>query len=50
MLGYVVIVPDYPGFGDSKPYNFDLDRYDSGTIKAFSTTWRVSICCRCILM
>ena len=33
MLGYVVIVPDYPGFGDSKPYDFDTDRYDSGTIK-----------------
>ena len=33
MLGYVVIVPDYPGFGDSRPYNFDADRYDSGTIK-----------------
>ena len=33
MLGYVVIVPDYPGFGDSKPYDFETDRYDSGTIK-----------------
>lgn len=33
MLGYVVIVPDYPGFGDSKPYDYDADRYDSGTIK-----------------
>ena len=33
MQGYVVIVPDYPGFGDSRPYNFDSDRYDSGTIK-----------------
>jgi pimeloyl-ACP methyl ester carboxylesterase len=33
MLGYVVIVPDYPGFGDSKPYDFESDRYDSGTIK-----------------
>jgi pimeloyl-ACP methyl ester carboxylesterase len=33
MLGYVVIVPDYPGFGDSRPYNFESDRYDSGTIK-----------------
>ena len=33
MLGYVVIVPDYPDFGDSKPYDFDTDRYDSGTIK-----------------
>ncbi|MDE0867341.1 MAG: alpha/beta fold hydrolase, partial [Rubripirellula sp.] len=33
MLGYVVNVPDYPGFGDSRPYNFESDRYDSGTIK-----------------
>jgi len=33
MMGYVVIVPDYPDFGDSKPYDFDTDRYDSGTIK-----------------
>jgi pimeloyl-ACP methyl ester carboxylesterase len=33
MMGYVVIVPDYPGFGDSRPYNFGSDRYDSGTIK-----------------
>ena len=33
MMGYVVIVPDYPGFGDSRPYDFGSDRYDSGTIK-----------------
>ncbi|MBT4863949.1 MAG: hypothetical protein HON53_02365, partial [Planctomycetaceae bacterium] len=33
MKGYVVIVPDYPGFGDSQNHNFDADRYDSGTIK-----------------
>ena len=33
MQGYVVIVPDYPGFGDSKPYDFKSDRYDSGTVK-----------------
>jgi pimeloyl-ACP methyl ester carboxylesterase len=33
MMGYVVIVPDYPDFGDSTPYDFDADRYDSGTIK-----------------
>jgi len=33
MMGYVVIVPDYPGYGDSKPYDFDSDRYDSGTLK-----------------
>jgi pimeloyl-ACP methyl ester carboxylesterase len=33
MMGYVVIVPDYPGFGDSRPYDFEADRYESGTIK-----------------
>jgi len=33
MMGYVVIVPDYPGFGDSRPYDYETDRYDSGTIK-----------------
>lgn len=33
MKGYVVIVPDYPDFGDARPYDFDADRYDSGTIK-----------------
>ncbi len=33
MKGYVVIVPDYPDFGDSKPYDFDTERYESGTIK-----------------
>ena len=31
--GYVVIAPDYPGFGDRKDYDFDKDRYQSGTIK-----------------
>lgn len=31
--GYVVISPDYPGFGDLKDYNFDADRYESGTMK-----------------
>jgi pimeloyl-ACP methyl ester carboxylesterase len=31
--GYVVIAPDYPGFGDSKDYDFDNDRYKSGTMK-----------------
>ncbi len=33
MMGYVVIVPDYPGFGDARPYDFDADRYASGTMK-----------------
>lgn len=32
--GYVVIAPDYPGFGDLKDYNFDTDRYLSGTMKS----------------
>ena len=31
--GYVVIAPDYPSFGDMKDYNFDTDRYQSGTMK-----------------
>src|SRR5699024_1009022 len=31
-LGYVVIAPDYPGFGDLGNYNFDTDRYQSGTM------------------
>ena len=32
--GYVVIVPDYPSFGDLKDYDFGQDRYASGTMKA----------------
>lgn len=32
--GYVVIAPDYPSFGDQKDYDFDNDRYESGTMKA----------------
>jgi pimeloyl-ACP methyl ester carboxylesterase len=31
--GYIVIAPDYPSFGDSKDYDFDNDRYKSGTMK-----------------
>ncbi len=31
--GYVVIAPDYPGFGDLKDYDFENDRYQSGTMK-----------------
>ncbi len=31
--GYIVIAPDYPGFGDMKEYDFDHDRYQSGTMK-----------------
>ena len=32
--GYIVIAPDYPGFGDQKDYNFTKDRYESGVMKA----------------
>jgi len=31
--GYVVMVPDYPSFGEDSTYNFDTDRYISGTMK-----------------
>lgn len=31
--GYVVIAPDYPTFGDLKDYDFEKDRYASGTMK-----------------
>ena len=31
--GYVVMVPDYPSFGEDSTYNFDADRYVSGTMK-----------------
>jgi len=31
--GYVVIAPDFPSFGDTENYNFDTDRYASGTMK-----------------
>lgn len=31
--GYVVIVPDYPSFGDYKDYDFSADPYVSGTMK-----------------
>jgi pimeloyl-ACP methyl ester carboxylesterase len=32
--GYVVIAPDYPSMGDLKDYDFESDRYASGTMKA----------------
>jgi dienelactone hydrolase len=32
--GYVTLSPDYPSFGESKDYNFDTDKYISGTMKA----------------
>ncbi len=31
--GYVVLAPDYPGFGDARDYDFKNDRYPSGTLK-----------------
>jgi putative membrane-bound dehydrogenase-like protein len=31
--GYVVLAPDYPSFGDYKQYDFNADRYVSGTMK-----------------
>ncbi len=34
LRGYVVIAPDYPGFGDMENYNFENDRYVSGTMKS----------------
>jgi len=38
--GYVVIAPDYPGFGDLKDYNFKTDRYQSGTMKSIFDNMR----------
>lgn len=32
--GYVVIAPDYPSMGEQADYNFENDRYESGTMKA----------------
>jgi pimeloyl-ACP methyl ester carboxylesterase len=31
--GYIVIAPDFPSFGDQKDYDFESDRYQSGTMK-----------------
>jgi acetyl esterase/lipase len=31
--GYVVLIPDYPSFGDDSTYDFAKDRYKSGTMK-----------------
>ncbi|MFT3750827.1 MAG: alpha/beta fold hydrolase [Agriterribacter sp.] len=38
--GYVVIAPDYPGFGDLKDYDFNADRYESGTMKSIFNNMR----------
>jgi len=32
--GYVVIAPDYPSFGELSDYDFENDRYSSGTMAA----------------
>src|SRR6185437_7245676 len=32
--GYVVIAPDYPGYGDLRNYDFKKSRYQSGTMKS----------------
>ncbi len=33
-LGYVVVAPDYPSFGEQLDYDFSTDRYESGAMKA----------------
>lgn len=38
--GYIVIAPDYPGFGDLKEYDFTTDRYQSGTMKSIFDNMR----------
>lgn len=38
--GYVVIAPDYPSFGDMKDYDFNTDRYQSGTMKNIFDNFR----------
>jgi hypothetical protein len=38
--GYVVMVPDYPSFGDDSTYNFDQDYYVSGTMKGIGNHLR----------
>lgn len=38
--GYIVIAPDYPSFGDLKDYNFNTDRYQSGTMKSIFDNMR----------
>src|SRR5690606_24026037 len=32
--GYIVIAPDYPSFGDLSDFDFEKDRYQSGTMAA----------------
>lgn len=39
-LGYVVVAPDYPSFGEQKDYNFKSSPYRSGTMKAIADNMR----------
>lgn len=39
-LGYIVIAPDYPSFGEQKSYDFGHSKYASGTMKAISDNMR----------
>jgi acetyl esterase/lipase len=39
-LGYVVIAPDYPSFGELTNYNFKTSPYRSGTMKAIADNMR----------
>lgn len=38
--GYVALAPDYPSFGEHKPYDFDSGGYISGTMKAIYENMR----------
>lgn len=38
--GFIVLAPDYPSFGDLSNYNFDNDRYQSGTMKSIFDNMR----------
>ena len=38
--GYVTIAPDYPSFGGSLNYDFEKDRYKSGTMRAIFDNMR----------
>lgn len=38
--GFIVMAPDYPSFGDLSNYNFDNDRYQSGTMKSIFDNMR----------
>jgi hypothetical protein len=42
--GYVVLVPDYPSFGDYKDYDFNADTYTSGSMKGIFNHMRATCC------